>query len=376
LPATAPGSLSLVPSSFARLPGWPQDDLATSLTAFRASCPKLLARTDARDGFGTGVDWRPACMAAANVPPGDQAAARAFFESQLVPFSAMDGVTGNPSGLFTGYYQPLLHGSYHRGGRYTVPLYRRPADLVSVDLGQFRPALKGQRIAGRVAGGRLMPYATREQIEDGALAGHGLELVWVDSAIDAFFLSVQGSGLIQLDDGSIIGVAYDGDNGQAYRSIGRVLAAKGVPASEITLPFLKSWLASHPDQARQLMDQDPAFIFFRPVAGNARATGASGVGLTPGHSLAVDPAFVPYGVPAWIDAEDTAEPDGRFRHLAVAQDTGSAIKGPVRADIFFGIGAAAEAHAGQLKGRGMWWLLLPRGLANTLATRQGGPSQG
>jgi membrane-bound lytic murein transglycosylase A len=354
----APPHLVLSRARFADLPGWQRDDQSAALAALLQSCPVLLR------GAGA-ADWQEPCAEAATVPQNDPASARAFFERDFVPFRATDN--GDATGLFTGYYEAELHGALQPGGRYTVPLYRRPADLVSVDLGQFRPEWRGRRIAGKVVGARLEPYATRADIEAGALAGRQLELLWVDDPVDAFFLAVQGSGRVVLPNGQVLRVAYDGDNGRPYVSIGKVLTEMGVPASEITMPFLRQWIRAHPDQAQGLMDRNPSYVFFKLMTGPG-PYGAQGVVLSPGRSLAVDPAFVAYGLPIWVDTADPTLPSGRLQRLMVAQDTGGAIRGPVRGDIFFGYGEAAADHAGVLKGAGSWWLLLPR----MMAARQAG----
>jgi membrane-bound lytic murein transglycosylase A len=361
-PPPGPSSLTLARADFAALPGWKNDDQAAALAALLQSCPILIQHDP--------TDWQGPCADGATVPAGDGAAARVVLERDFVPFQAGDN--GNPQGLFTGYYEAELHGALQPGGRFTVPLYRRPADLVSVDLGQFRPEWRGRRIAGKLVGSKLEPYAARPAIEAGALAGQGLELLWVDDPVDAFFLAVQGSGRVILPDGRVVRVGYDGDNGQPYVSIGKLLIETGVPKDEITMPFLRQWIAQHPAEGRQLMDGNPSYVFFKDLAGPG-PLGAQGVVLTPGRSLAVDPAFVAYGLPVWIDATDPTESSGRLQRLLIAQDTGGAIRGPVRGDVFFGYGAEAAAHAGVLKGQGTWWLLLPRALADRqeAGTRQG-----
>ena len=362
-PATPPpDKLTLTRAGYRDLPGWTRDDPSAALPALLKSCAVLLkAGDDQAVGIaGTVADWRGPCAEAAQVPPGDQAAARAFFERDFVPFRAADN--DQTEGLFTGYYEAELHGALARTDRFNVPLYRRPTDLVSVDLGQFRPSLKGQRIAGKVSGTKLVPYATREQIEAGALAGHGLEFVWVDDATDAFFLGVQGSGRIILPDGQVMRVGYDGENGQPYVTIGRVLAAEGVPADQITMPYLRKWIAEHGPDGTALMDKNPSYIFFRELKGDG-PMGAEGVALVPGRSAAVDRGFVPLGLPFWVDTTDPVDPSGRLQRLFVAQDVGGAIRGPVRADLFFGYGAEAANHAGLMKGKGSSWLLLPAGAA-------------
>ena len=361
-PKPAADKLSLTRAAFGDLPGWTRDDPSAALPALLKSCSVLLkAPDDQAVGIaGLVADWRAPCADAAQAPPGDPSAARALFERDFVPFRAANN--DQTDGLFTGYYEAELHGSLTPDDHFKVPLYRRPNDLVSVDLGQFRPSLKGERIAGKVSNGKLVPYATRSEIEAGALAGHGLELAWVDDPVDAFFLAVQGSGRVILPDGQVMRVGYDGENGQPYVTIGRVLASQGVPADQITMPFLRRWIADHGPDGTALMDKNPSYIFFRQLKGDG-PMGAEGVALTPGRSAAVDRGFVPLGLPFWVDTSDPVEPSGRLQRLFVAQDVGGAIRGPVRADLFFGYGPEAANHAGLMKGKGSSWLLLPAGAA-------------
>ena len=361
-PKPTADKLNLTRATFGDLPGWTRDDPSVALPALLKSCSVLLkAPDDQAVGIaGLVADWRGPCADAAQAPPGDPSAARALFERDFVPFRAANN--DQTDGLFTGYYEAELHGSLTPDDRFKTPLYRRPTDLVSVDLGQFRPSLKGERIAGKVANGKLVPYATRSEIEAGALAGHGLELAWVDDPVDAFFLAVQGSGRVILPDGQVMRVGYDGENGQPYVTIGRVLASQGVPADQITMPFLRRWIADHGPDGTALMDKNPSYIFFRQLKGDG-PMGAQGVALTPGRSAAVDRGFVPLGLPFWVDTSDPVEPSGRMQRLFVAQDVGGAIRGPVRADLFFGYGPEAANHAGLMKGKGSSWLLLPAGAA-------------
>jgi len=365
-PAPEPDRLVLERADFAALPGWAEDDPAASLPALLKSCRALLALpADRKLGLElVPADFQAPCAAASALPPGDSAAARAYFEQNFVPFRASNH--GAAEGLFTGYYEAELHGAHVPDAHYATPLYRRPADLVQVDLGQFRPSLKGERIAGRVVAGHLRPYASRTEIEAGALAGRGLELLWVDDPVDAFFLAIQGSGRVILPDGSTERIGYDGENGQPYVAIGHVLAERGVPKDEITMPFLRSWIAEHGAEGQALMEANPSYVFFKPLDGDG-PLGAEGVALTPGRSAAIDRNFLALGLPLWVDAGDPVEASGRMQRLFVAQDTGGAIRGPVRADLFFGYGAEAANHAGVLKGRGSLWLLLPK----AAAARQG-----
>jgi membrane-bound lytic murein transglycosylase A len=369
-----PDRLTLAPAGFADLPGWTGDQHSAALAALRRSCERLarLPDTAALGVAGTAADWREPCAAIAAVPPGDDGTARATLERWFVPFAA--GNNGNPQGLFTGYYEPELRGARMRGGRYTVPLYGRPADLVTVDLGQFRDELKGQRIVGRVRQGALRRYATRAEIEAGALQGvrhedgGPLELVWVDDGIDAFFLQIQGSGRIVFEDGSVLRVGYAERNGHPYVAIGRELVARGVMTREqVSMQSIRTWLAAHPGEAAEVMNRNPSFVFFRslpsPTSPDDGPFGSEGVPLTPGRSLAVDRNFLPMGLPVWLDAEDPLDPRQRVRRLLIAQDTGGAIRGPVRGDVFWGFGADAAERAGRMRSAGRYWILLPRAAA-------------
>lgn len=358
--------LVLEPSSFEDLPGWREDELSQALPALLRSCRRLagLPPGEALGIAGTAGDWKPVCEAAARVPAGG---VRSFFESRFQPFSASAG--GDPEGLFTGYYEPLLHGSRTRSDRYRVPLYVRPPELVMVDLGAFREELKGQRIAGRVEEGALVPYPDREAIESGALAGRELELVWVDDPVDAFFLQIQGSGRVRLEEGSEMRVGYAAQNGHPYFAIGKDLIERGALTREtVSMQTIRQWLEEHPDEADDVMNRNASYVFFEELKGEG-PLGAEGVALTPGRSLAVDRKHWPLGVPMWLDAEAPSarpeEPDRPLRRLVVAQDTGGAIRGVVRGDVFWGHTEDAAEIAGRMKHRGRLWVLLPQSLNDT-----------
>ena len=379
-PPPVPDRLALAAAGFADLPGWDSDRHAEALIALNRSCLRVsrLADTAAIGPTGTGGtarDWREPCAALAAVQAGDHAAARAALEQWFVPYAASNN--GDTAGLFTGYYEPELRGSRTRGGRYVVPLYGRPADLVTVDLGAFREELRGQRIAGRVQGGALRPYASRAEIETGALAatpregGGPLELLWVDDTVDAFFLEIQGSGRVVLDDGSLLRLGYAAQNGHPYYAIGRELVARGALAREqVSMQSIRAWLIANPAQAREVMNKNASFVFFRPLAPAVSPDdgplGAEGVPLTPGRSLAVDRAHLGLGLPVWLDAEDPLAAGQRLRRLLVAQDTGGAIRGPVRGDVFWGFGADAAERAGRMRSAGRYWILLPRDTAGRI----------
>ncbi len=362
--------LDLAPVSFSDLPGWTEDSQSGALTAFRRSCARLAPLPDDRPlgplaRAGRVADWRPACAAAETVPPDDDAAARRFFETWFAPFAAAD--RGAREGLFTGYFEPLLNGSRTRDARYRVPLYARPADLVTVDLGRFAEDLAGRRIAGRVADGALAPYDSRAEIDARGLAGRAPVLVWVDDPVDAFFLQVQGSGRVRLSDGETIQLGYAATNGHPYVSIGRVLIERGALDREnVSLQTIRAWIAAHPDEAGTLLAANPSYVFFRELSGEG-PLGSQGAPLTPGRSLAVDRRFIPLGVPVFLagamPAPDGAGADRPLRRLLIAQDTGGAIRGPLRGDVFWGFGDRAAAIAGRMKHAGRIYLLLPRALA-------------
>ncbi len=271
-------------------------------------------------------------------------AARAFFETWFDPFLADDN--DNAEGLFTGYYEAELHGSRTRREAYQTPIYARPKDMVTADLGLFREEWKGKTLVGRVVDGRLRPFPSRAEIEAGALAGEDLEILWVDDPVDAFFLHIQGSGRVVMNDGEIVRLGYAAQNGHSYVAIGRELIERGAISRErMSMQAIRGWLEDHSDEAPQLMASNPSFVFFRELKGPG-PIGAQGVPLTPGRSLAVDRKYIPLGVPLWLDTTDPLSPDTPLRRLVVAQDTGGAIKGPVRGDLFWGFGAAAAAQGG------------------------------
>lgn len=375
-PAGPPDRLGLVQASFAVLPGWAEERHADALPAFAETCARLRTMPAdrplgggeaARPHAGRVADWLPLCAEAARIAPGDHAAARAFFESRFRPWFASNTVSqpADPYGTFTGYFEPELDGSRRRRGAEQVPLLRRPPDLVIVDLGDFDPDLVGRRTAGRVQGDRLVPYASRAEIEGGALDQRRLELLWLNDAIDAFFLHIQGSGRVRLAEGGIARVGFAGHNGHPYVPIGRVLVDRGAMTLEqVSMQSIRDWLRAHPGEARAVMQQNPSYVFFREISGlrpDEGPPGAFGAPLTPGRSIAVDHAHIPLGIPLWIDTRDpqTQQP---LRRLVLAQDVGGAVRGPVRGDLFWGWGEQAANAAGRMRERGVWWLLLPAGL--------------
>jgi len=355
-----PPKLVLTPATYADLAGWQADDQGEALSALVKSCASRLKFADndpvGPEGVGGKVsDWRQPCIAAAAVDARDAAAARAYFQTWFQPYRVADN--SETEGLFTGYYEPELPGARSKGGEFQTPLLKRPPDLVMAELGDFKPDLRGERIAGRVTNGRLRPYEKRKEIEAGALDGMNLAFLWVGDPVAAFFLQIQGSGRVVLPDGSVVRVGYDGQNGWPYVAIGRVMVERGLLTSEdATMPGIRAWLAAHPAATPEILDANPSYVFFREVKGDG-PVGSEGVVLTPGRSLAVDRAFLPLGAPFWVDADLG---DERLRRLLVAQDTGGAIRGPVRGDVFWGHGAEAERRAGTMRARGGYFLLLPK----------------
>lgn len=368
-------AVSWRPTTFADLPGWADDRHDEAVAAFARSCA-VLARRDGGEPLGgaaaaaaaagapvgTVADWQAICGA---LPPPGPEAARAFFERWFVPYAP------DTDGLFTGYYEPILPASATPSEGYATPLLARPGDLVSVSLGEFREEYAGERIAGRVVDGRLKPYPSRREIEDGALAGRGLEIAWMADPVDAFFLQIQGSGRLALDDGGVVRVGYAGQNGHPYTAIGRVLIEEGaLTREEVSMQSIRGWLAGNPGEAGRVMNENASYVFFRRLTGDG-PIGTQGVAVTPRRSLAVDRRFVPLSVPVWLDttapAADGGEGETPLRRLMVAQDTGGAIRGAVRGDVFWGAGDEAGAIAGRMKSRGRYYLLLPRSAAAVAA---------
>ena len=344
-------------TEFSALPGWAGDDTAAALAPLQKSCAVVL-KGNAAASFGpapfagTYADWQAVCR---KLPP-DGAGARQFFEDNFTPYEIRNAA--GPDGLFTGYYEPMLHGSLERVKPYLIPIYARPADLISVDLGAFKAELKGETVMGRVSGDKLVPYFTRAEIDKGMLKDSP-KVVWVNNAVDAFFLHIQGSGEVILPDGKVLQVGYAAANGRAYTAIGRELIKRGaLDSKNVSMQTIRAWLEAHPDDAPGVMDVDESFVFFHTLD-TAQPLGAEGVELTPTRSMAVDRKLIPYGAPIWLDAE-APDKQGRLQRLMIAQDTGGAITGAVRGDFFWGSGADAADKAGIMKSKGRDYILLPK----------------
>ena len=329
----------MAPISFNEIPGWADDRQGEALGAFKRSCPKLTSSADSKiitDGGEkviTATEWKTICDAASGIKDSDTRGARHFFEENFRPLIV------RAPGKFTGYFEPELRGSRAPSRIFTVPVYRRPTDL-------------GQG-----------PYYTRAEIEQGALKGKGLEIAWVQDPIALFEVQVQGSGRIHLAEGGVLSIGFDGSNNRPYTAIGGVLADMGVMRKdEVHWPAIREWLKRHPQQGREVMRKNERYIFFKDTRTSA-AAGSQGVALTAQRSLAVDTKFTPYGTPIWIDTQrPVIGKPGQvevYRRLVIAQDSGAAIKGPARGDVFFGGGANAADWAGRMVGGGQAIVLVP-----------------
>lgn len=353
--------------AFDDVPGWPEDHHSDALSAFRRSSVEMLKHGSAfarpaRHG-GTFAHWRDVCERAATADD-----ARAFFERNFLAFRVTGA--GIAHAFFTGYFEPEVPGRRKRSAEFPVPLYRRPSDLTAFPE-EIR--LRSGLSFGRWRDGAAAPYLTRQEIESGALDGQGLEIAWLGDWADAYFIHVQGSGRIRLEDGRIIRLTYDGKSGLPYTSIGSILIERGIlTADNVSMQSIRRWMAANPEEARHLVWQNESFVFFREVELPDPALGAFGaqhVQLSPGRSLAIDRSQWIYGTPVWID---TVLPSASPRHasplrrLFIAQDTGSAIKGAARGDIYWGSGPEAELVAGHMKSRGDMTVLLPAGVAASL----------
>lgn len=377
---------------FSALDGWPGSAPERALDAFARSCDALMARPDdapanmrealgaEHDGAslsGTVADWRAPCAAAQTVLAStpDAAAAKAFFEAQFTPVRilARRGGKTRHDGLFTGYFEPEYAASRTRTEEFSAAVLPRPDDLVEVELGRFRKDLAGRRIAGRVVNGTLVPYPDNAAIS-GADIPDDPPLAWM-RPVDLAFMQIQGSGRVRFGDGTVERLGYAAQNGHPYTAIGRVLVQRGaMPLDAVSMQSIRAWLSGAPrDDARAVLDSNQSYVFFRiltdaPVAALG-PLGAQGVQLTPGASLAVDRRYYALGTPIWADARQTegAGPALHIRQLTIAQDTGGAIRGPIRGDVFVGSGAEAEEMAGPMRAEGELTALLPKALAARLA---------
>jgi membrane-bound lytic murein transglycosylase A len=350
IPSPAVAYPLLKPVGWAAVAFWQDDAISETWGAFLQSCSTLVKR----------AAWHAVCAEAARMAAPDDAAARAFFEQRFQPYQAT-AEDGSAEGMVTGYYEPLLKGDRVRTARARFPLYAAPDDLISVELASVHPELKGMRLRGRLVGNKLLPYPTRKDIETAGNGFKGQPIAWAEDPVDLFFLQIQGSGRIELPDGSHMRVGYADQNGHPYLSIGKLLIERGeLKREQASMQGIKNWGAKNPDKLPALLASNPSYVFFRELPnGLSGPLGALGVPLTGGRSIAVDPRFIPLGAPVFLATTQPNSPRPLNR-LVMAQDTGSAIRGGVRADFSWGFGAKAGELAGRMKQRGRMWVLLPK----------------
>ena len=357
-PIPAPIIKPLKPANWSDLPGWADDQTLTDAT------PALLQSCNA---LGKKPGWQDACNGLSNLSDADRkspATLRAYYQKFYKPYQLVQN-DGTTNGLFTGYYEPLLQGAREHSHKARYPVYGVPANLLTIELGDLFPELKGKRVRGRLTdNNKVVPYWTRGEIEDEPARLHAKTLAWVDDPIELFFLQIQGSGRIQMPDGSRQRIGYADQNGQPYKSIGTVLIQRGdLTSDKASMQGIQNWARNNPAKVQALLNENPSYVFFRnlptdPKNPDAGPPGALGVPLTPGRSIAIDPRATPLGAPVWLDTSypNTSKP---LQRLVLAQDTGGAIKGAVRADFFWGFGADAGKEAGRMKQPGQMWVLLP-----------------
>jgi len=362
-PTAAPSLPAIyAPAPWSALPGWREDRVDEAWSAFRAGCIALLASAT------TQALWQAPCTAADAIAPKDFNAVRGFFESHFSPYQVI-AADGRDTGMITGYYEPLLTGSRVRSQRFGVPLYAPPDDLLTIDLSDLYPELRDKRLRGRIEGKRVIPYWPRGDIENGKAPLNGKELVYIDDPVEAFFLQIQGSGRVRLAEGGIMRVGYADQNGHPYRSIGRVLVDRGeLPLERTSMQGIRDWGRRNPEKLMPLLDENPSYVFFREIPAPAPGTleaeidgplGTLGVPLLRERTLAVDPRSIPLGAPVYLA---TTHPLSTrpLQRLMLAQDTGGAIRGAVRADFFWGFGESAGREAGRMKQDGRIWILWPK----------------
>lgn len=334
---------------WSELKQWVNDDQLQAWAAMRSQCPRMIARDE---------QWKSLCAHVESTQNPTTQSIRAFFETHFEAHRIY-GKYGDLDGLITGYYEPILDGSLVKTEKYAYPLYSSPEDMLTIDLADVYPSLNGMRLRGRLEGNRVVPYLPRSQIDGENQPLAGQEILWIDDPYGSFFLQIQGSGRVVLEDGQVLGVNYANQNGHPYVAIGKKLVEMNVLAlEEVSLFSIKRWLQDNPDSANEVLNANPSYVFFDLRKNNEEsARGSLNVPLTAGRSLAVDRRVIPLGTPVWLE---TTLPDGsQYHRLMFAQDTGGAIRGPVRADVFFGTGDNAEQLAGEMKQSGRMYALMP-----------------
>ena len=352
--------------SFADLPGWQDADVRVSFDAFKNSCAVFLKQDPERlvgSQFITmrAKQWYPACRAAQEIQKPTLENVHDFFQKWFKPFRFCNSQF--IKGLFTGYYSPMYKGSLVKTSYYSVPLYGLPKQLITANLEHFDKSLQHKKIVGRVVGQKLVPFYTRKQIDEGALDGVAPVIAWVHSPLDRLTLGIEGSGTIQLTDGSKLMLGYAGENGAKYTAIAKVLIDQGIfNYHNASMQKIKAYLNKHPEKMYHVLHKNESFVFFT-VLKKTEALGAQGIALTAGHSMAVDRHWVPMGAPLWLNTTAPGihgNKQQELKRLMIAQDTGGAIRGPVRGDFYWGSSEDAGSYAGKMKNHGYYWLLLPK----------------
>ncbi|MEA3543824.1 MAG: murein transglycosylase A [Thermodesulfobacteriota bacterium] len=350
----------LAPVDWDQVDGWLLDRPAAALGAFQKSCRAI----------GKRERWQQVCAEAVIISPIDEQVARDFFENSFQPYQVLN-VDGSGDGVITGYYGPELSGSRTRTDEYQYPLYRQPDDLLIIDLGEAYPELSQYHLRGRVVGNRVVPYFERGEIDYGKSPLAGQELFWLKDPVELFFLHIQGSGRIRLPGGELVMVNYANQNGHPFRTIGAVLLErKAMTMDQMSMPNIRQWVKQNPEAGKQLLAENPRYVFFRSLSADFQSPpGALGIPLTALRSLAVDPRTIPLGAPVFLSTNFPGT-DFPLKQLMVAQDTGGAIKGRVRADFFWGMGNEAGNIAGKMKQTGRLWVLLPKSFGSELSQNQ------
>lgn len=344
-PKPLPETAHYLEFAFDALPGWPSAGLDRSLAAFLNDCARA-------------APFAKACAAAGALPAGDPQAARAFFEAHFVPYALVSSA-GPDTGLITGYYEPIIDGSRTQTAEHRHPIFGVPEDLVVVDLAAVNPDVRNLRLRGRIDGRRLVPYPSRGEIDSNGVPAP--VIAWTQDPVELFFVQIQGSGQVRLENGERIRVGFADQNGHPYRSLGRYLVDRGeLPLEQASMQGIKAWAAANPAKLQEALNSNPSYVFFRELPATDGPPGALGVPLTPEYSLAVDRRFVPLGAPVYLETTFPLS-EAPLERLMAAQDTGGAIRGAVRADFYWGTGTDAGMLAGRMRQQGRLWLLWPRG---------------
>jgi membrane-bound lytic murein transglycosylase A len=342
------------------LTGWTDDDLLPAWQAFLKSCTVLSKQPV----------WKENCKAATSLQKPNNTTLRNFFESYFTPYQIIN-TDNSEEGLVTGYYEPLLKGSRKPSSRYRYPIYATPSELLTIDLGAAYPELKDLRLRGRLDGRKIVPYYSRAEIMTNPKILNGYEILWVEDEVELFFLHIQGSGRVVFDNGKMIKIGFSDQNGHPYNSIGKLLVQRGeLPLEKASMQGIKQWGQQNPSKLPALLQQNARYVFFRELPADLSGPiGALGVPLTAGRSIAIDPLSIPQGAPVFL-ATTWPNTNKPLNRLMVAQDVGSAIKGGIRADFFWGFGHEAGNQAGRMKQSGKMWVLMPRSYTAPVLTRQ------